>query len=98
MRVAIPSHVVLGSAKPEIGTQIDDATGQCTELLNPLDRAPVGQAQEEQIHALNRLGSDEFECGPPPQVRVRKMDELAVEPFAGDLANGDVRMGQEQSQ
>jgi hypothetical protein len=29
---------------------------------------------------------------------VRKMDELAVEPFAGDLANVDVRMGQEQSQ
>ena len=98
MSVAIPADVVLGSAKPEIGAQIHDATGQGTELLNPFDRAPVRQAQEEQIHALNSLGSHEFERCPAPQVRVREMDELAVEPFAGDLANVDVRVGQQQPQ
>ena len=39
-----------------------------------------------------------FRCVRSPQIRMREVNELAVEPLAGDLPHVELRMGEQQTQ
>ena len=92
MRLAVPRVVVRRIAQPEVGAQIDDAIGERGEVIDPAHRAAVRQAEEQQIAFLDRLRAHELQLRAFPQIGMREVHELAVEPLARDLLHLEMRM------
>ena len=63
VRLAVPPVLAGRIAQPEVGAEIDDAIGERGEMVDPAHRAAMGQAQEQQVAFLDRLGSHELEWG-----------------------------------
>ena len=68
------------------------------ELIDPAHRAAVRQAEKQQIAFLDRLRAHELQLRPLPQIRMREVDELAVEPLARDLLHLEIRMREREAQ
>ena len=98
MRLAVPLVVATGIAQPEIGAEVDDAIGQRREMVDAAHRAAVRQPEEEQVAFLNRLRPHELQLRSLPEVGVREVHELAVEPLAGDLLYLQIRMCQREAE
>ena len=98
MRLAIPGVVRGCVAQSKIGAEVDDAIGECRELIDPPHGAAVRQAQEQQIAFLDRLRAHELQLRAPPEIRVREVHELSVEPLARHLLHGDFGMRQREAQ
>ena len=92
MWLAVPRVVAGGITQAEVGAEIDDAIGDRRELIDPAHRAAVRQAEEDQIAFLDRLGAHELQLRASPQIGMREVDELAIEPLAGDLPDLEMRM------
>src|SRR5205085_11842950 len=98
MRLAVPLVVAGRVTQPEIRAEINDAIRERREMIDTAHGAAVRQPEKEQIALLDRLGSDELELRALPQVRMREMHELAIQPLTGDLLHLEIRMGQRQTQ
>ena len=68
------------------------------ELIDAAHRAAVRQAEEQQVALLDRFRAHELELRALPQIRVREVDELAIEPLARDLLHLEMRMGKREAQ
>jgi hypothetical protein len=58
----------------------------------------VGEAQKEHIDSVQRVGSYELQSRPTPEVGVREVQELTVQPLAGDLPHVEPRMTKQQTE
>ena len=98
VRLAVPLVVAGGVAQAEVGAEIDDAIGERRELIDPAHRAAVRQAEEQQIAFLDRFRSHELQLRAFAKIRMREVDELAVEPLARDLLHLEMRMREREAQ
>ena len=96
VRRAIPARVVFAPTEAEVRAQIDDAIRQLGELLDAANCAPVRQAEEQDVDPLQRLGPHELERRPAPQIGMREVHELAVQPLARHLPHVEAWMAEEQ--
>ena len=71
-------------------------SASAANVVDARHRAAVRQAQKQHVHALERLGARELQRRAAPQIGVREVDELAVEPLAGHLRHVEPRMAEQE--
>ena len=98
MLPAVPAHVPVRVAQPEVRAQVDDSRRERAKLVDAGHRLSVGQAEEQHVAGLELGGGGELEPRRPAEVRMRVVHELPGQPFRGDLAHLDARMEQEEAQ
>ena len=96
VRASVPGVVVGSGAQPEVGAQVDDAGGEEAELVDPLGRLAVGQAQEEHIAGSELGDRAELLTGDAAQIGMHAVHEASRVPFRGRLGHLESGMSEQQ--
>ena len=96
MRHAVPAHIGIRIAQPEIGRAIHNLGRERGKLFDSAGRLAMRQRQKQQIARLDAAGRHELQGCMAAQIRMRAGEGLAGQALGCDLRQLDIGVEQQQ--